>query len=315
MENSINQKTKYFFPLFVTSVLLLLTVFLISTNNKKEVLRKSNQPETNSSQVSTEASTSKGLLEQINPKQGYTINAVYGDIGPKLLEIGVIDFEKMKALYEQSGAPLTSDQVKILTQGSNEKIKITPENSYFLLNFLWALGLANKNRILDEGPMMKYGAGQIGNFASTGGWTLGKKEATEFYSKFEIIKLTPEQQKILEDFAYNSYRPCCSNPTAFPDCNHGMAALALGEIMASQGASAEEIFEAFKYFNAFWFPQTYFDIANYFKAKEGKNWQEVDAKLIAGKDYSTPQGWNKVRQWLSQQGLLEEVPSGGSCGV
>jgi len=315
MENSINQKTKYFFPLFVTSVLLLLTVFLISTNNKKEVLRKSNQPETNSSQVSTEASTSKGLLEQINPKQGYTINAVYGDIGPKLLEIGVIDFEKMKALYEQSGAPLTSDQIKILTQGSNEKIKITPENSYFLLNFLWALGLANKNRVLDEGPMMKYGAGQIGNFASTGGWTLGKKEATEFYSKFEIIKLTPEQQKILEDFAYNSYRPCCSNPTAFPDCNHGMAALALGEIMASQGASAEEIFEAFKYFNAFWFPQTYFDIANYFKAKEGKSWQEVDAKLIAGKDYSTPQGWNKVRQWLSQQGLLEEVPSGGSCGV
>lgn len=157
---------------------------------------------------------------------------------------------------------------------------------------------------------------KIGNFASTGGWTVGTKKATELYSNFEIIKLNASQQKILEDFAFNSYRPCCSNPTGFPDCNHGMAALALGEIMASQGAKVEEIFEAFKYFNSFWFPQTYLDVAKYFQAKEGKDWSEVDGRIVAGKDYSTPQGWQRVHQWLAQQGLLEEAPSsGGGCGV
>ncbi|MDO8663833.1 MAG: hypothetical protein Q7K28_03310 [Candidatus Wildermuthbacteria bacterium] len=262
------------------------------------------------------ATSSSAILEKINPPQGFEINARYGDIGPKLLAVGAIDFEKMKSLYEQAGASLSADQIKILTEGSNEKIKITPENSYFLLNFFWALGLANKNIILDEGQMVKYGKDKIGNFASTGGWTLGKKDAMDLYSKFEIIKLNSGQQAILDDFANNSYRPCCSNSVAFPDCNHGMAALAFGELMASQGASVDEIFEAYKYLNAFWFPQTYFDVAQYFQAKEGKEWSQVDGRTVAGKDYSTPQGWQRVRQWLSQNGLLEEAPSGGGgCGV
>ena len=78
----------------------------------------------------------------------------------------------------------------------------------------------------------------------------------------------------------------------------------------------DEIFEAFKYVNAFWFPQTYFDAALYFAAKDGKDWKDVDARTIAGKDYSTPQGWQRVRSWLSSNGLLEEPPSsGGGCGI
>ena len=255
------------------------------------------------------------ILSQINPASGYEMDVVYGDIGPKLLAAGAIDLEQMKALYQQAGQGLSDEQIKILTKGSNEKIRITPENSYFLLNFLWAFGLANKNAILDQGPMKQYGD-DIGNFASTGGWTLGTKPATELYSKFEIVKLNGAQQRILEDFANNSYRPCCSNPTAFPDCNHGMAMLGLAEIMASQGASAEEMFEAFKYVNAFWFPDTYIDIAKYFKAKEGKDWKDVDGRTIAGQDYSTPQGWQKVKQWLQNNNLEEKAPSsGGSCGV
>lgn len=262
------------------------------------------------------AASSDAILAKINPPQGFEINARFGNIGPKLLEVGAIDFEKMKNLYEQAGAPLSAEQIKILTDGSSEKIRITPENSYFLLNFLWALGIANKNKILDEGPISQYGQDKIGNFASTGGWTLGKTEATEFFSQYEIIKLNQAQQKILEEFAYNSFRPCCSNPTAFPDCNHGAAALALGEIMASQGAKADDIFEAFKYLNAFWFPQTYFDVATYFQAKEGKDWSQIEGRVVAGSDYSTPQGWQRVRQWLTQNGLLEEPPSGGGgCGV
>lgn len=258
----------------------------------------------------------ENILSQINPADGYTVNAVYGDIGPKLLAAGAIDLEKIKAVYEQAGKPLTDEQIKILTEGSNEKIKISPENSYFLLNFLWAMGITNKNRILDEGPIMKYGADQVGRFASTGGWTLGTTPSTEFFSKYAIVTLSEEQQAILEDFAFNSYRPCCSNPTGFPDCNHGAAALALGEIMASQGATADEIFEAFKYFNAFWFPQTYLDVATYFEAKEGKSWQQVPGRIIAGKEYSTPQGWQATRKWLFANGLLEEAPEGGgTCGV
>ena len=93
-----------------------------------------------------------------------------------------------------------------------------------------------------------------------------------------------------------------------------MAALGFAELMASQGKSSQEIFEAFKYLNSFWFPQTYFDIANYFQVKEGKSWDQVDARTIAGKDYSTPQGWDRIRQWLKSNNFLKEPPScGGGC--
>ena len=228
-------------PAFVGFVLLFLVAYLPVISHKYNfsfTFQKKTQTASLTNTIKSSAPNASDILESINPVSGFTVNVAYGNLGPQLLAAGIIDFDKMKALYEQSGQPLTSEQIKILTEGSSEKIKITPETSYFLLNFFWALGLANKNIILDEGAMTKYGADQIGNFASTGGWTLGTKPAIEFYSKFEIIRLNPGQQLILEDFADNSYRPCCSNPVSFPDCNHGMAALALGELMASQGASS-----------------------------------------------------------------------------
>ncbi len=259
---------------------------------------------------------SSSVMAQINPPEGYELKATYGDIGPKLLAAGAVDLEKFKDIYVRAGKPLTQEQLDILTKGSNEKIKITPQNSYFLLNFLWAAGLANKNPILDKGPIATSGT-DVGNFASTGGWTIGAKSAVQIFSNSEIVRLTSEQQKIVEDFANNSYRPCCGNSTGFPDCNHGMAMLGLAEIMASQGATSEELFEAFKYVNAFWFPETYFDIATYFKAKENKDWKDVDARVIAGQDYSSAQGAQAVKQWLANSGNVKEAPSGGEggCGV
>jgi len=311
---------KSYLPAFIGFSLLFLVAYLPAISHKFNFgftfQKKTQAALVNPLAANSSETNASDILESINPVNGFTTNVSYGNLGPQLLASGAIDFDKMKALYEQSGQPLTDQQIKILTEGSNEKIKITPENSYFLLNFFWALGLANKNVILDEGAMTKYGADQIGNFASTGGWTLGKKDAMDLYSKFEMMKLNSNQQATLEDFANNSYRPCCSNPVAFPDCNHGMAALALGELMASQGAGVDEIFEAYKYFNSFWFPQTYLDVATYFKAAEGKDWSQVDNRIVAGKDFSTPQGWQRVRQWLTTNGLLKEAPSGGGgCGV
>ncbi len=303
--------TLYFiFPILLLIALILLPLLPVRFNFG--LAQKQKGSTVSSPAVVSESG--RAIFEEINPPAGYETKTRYGDIGPRLIEIGAIDLKKFKEIYDQSGQPLGEEELKILTQGSDEKIRITPQNAHFLLNFFWAFGLANKNPILEQGPMVS--GGDLGNFASTGGWTLGSKKATEVYSKSEIVRLNPEQQKILEDFAFNSYRPCCSNSTGFPDCNHGMAALGLGELMASQGASLNEIFEAFKYFNSFWFPQHYFDVAKYFQAKEGKKWSEVDSAVVAGKDYSTPQGGQRVKGWLKDNNLLEQPPAGGGgCGV
>lgn len=258
----------------------------------------------------------QSLFDQVNPPQGYTLKANYDDLGPKILQSGAIDLEKFKSIYEQAGSPLTNEQLTILTKGLNKSVTINQETAYFLINFFWALGLANKNPLLTEGPIAQYGQGQIGSFASTGGWSIAKKDLMDFYSKTEIIKLTPAQQVKVEEAAANTYRPCCGNPTSFPDCNHGLALLAVLELLASKDSSLDEMYEAAKYFNAFWFPQQYLDLAAYFKANDGKDFKDVAAKQIVSAEFSSGQGWSKTKQWLDSNNLVEKAPSGGGgCGV
>lgn len=254
------------------------------------------------------------LFDEINPVKGFTINSKYGDLGPKMISSGVIDLDKFKQTYEKSGQPLTKEQLEILTEGSNKEIRIDRDNSYFLLNFFWAAGLGNKTKILTDGEMAKYG--DVSNFASTGGWTLAKSNPMDYYSKSNLIPMTSKQEDLVQKVAGNIYRPCCNNSTAFPDCNHGMALLSVLELMAASGATEKQMFEAGKYFNAFWFPGNYYDLALYFKNKEGKNFRDVPAEVILRKDYSSASGWSKAKQWLADKGIIQQPPKqGGSCGV
>jgi hypothetical protein len=102
--------------------------------------------------------------------------------------------------------------------------------------------------------------------------------------------------------------------TAFPDCNHGMAALALAELMASQGASADEIFQALKEISPFWYPNQYYQLALYFDSQE-QEWDDVDARLVMGGDYSSAQGSQQVSAWLQQEGIIGSGrPGEGKAG-
>lgn len=254
------------------------------------------------------------LYEQVNPKGGYALPISYGDLGPRLLEGGVISYDAFAAIYENSGNPLSAEQTEILKNGSDEEIVITAQNAHFLLNFFWAVGLANKNSILTEGPMVQNSGGQIARFASTGGWTLATKPVTELYASMDLIPLTAEQQKLVEEVAAAIYRPCCNNHTLFPDCNHGMAMLGVLELMASQGATADAMFEAAKYINAYWFPQQTLETAIYLQLNEKIDFASADARLVVGNKLSSASGAGMVHEDLQAKGLLKQAPGqGGSC--
>ncbi len=256
------------------------------------------------------------LMNAVNPEDGFKIQAIYGDVGPRLIAAGTIDLATFTQLYQQAGQPLSAQEMDILTKGSPDQIAITRENARFLLNYFWALGLTNKNAILNEGPIHQASGGQIDQFASTGGWTIGTKPVSELFSSVEIIRLTAEQQARVEDVAKAVYRPCCDNPTHFPDCNHGMAMLGLLELMASQAASTEEMFLAAKYANAFWFPQQTLEQAIFFKTVQKVDYAEVGAKQIVGTQYSSGSGFKQIHQWLEENRYLENAPgSGNNCGV
>ncbi len=248
-------------------------------------------------------------VENFFPKGGSILPVKWGDLGQKLVEKGVIDKEQFENLYEQRGG--LSDYEKNLLEGSsNDKVKITKENAGFILNLFWAFGLANKNPILTDGPMQDEEYGGAGGFASTGGWILAKGNIMDHYSKYDLVTLTEAQQALVEKVSKNIYRPCCDNSTYFPDCNHGMAMLGFLELIASQGADEDEMYEAALTLNSYWFPNNYLTIAEYFKTVD-KSWDDIDPKEILSINYSSSSGFSQV---LTKVNPVESK-GGPGCGV
>jgi hypothetical protein len=289
-------------------VVVLLIIFLLGVGSS---YLKWGKDETAELKQQKEAAS---LYEQVNPKSGYNLSISYGDLGPQLIERGVIDYDAFAAIYQNSGKLLSAEEIEILKNGSNQEIVINADNAHFLLNFFWAVGLANKNTILTEGPMVQRSNGQFEKFASTGGWGLASKPVKDLYASMDLIPLTAEQQKLVEEVAAQIYRPCCDNSTYFPDCNHGMAMLGILELMASKGATADQLFEAAKYINAYWFPPQTLETAMYLKVNQNIDFADADARLVVGKQFSSTSGSQMVHAALQSKGLLQQAPDqGGSC--
>jgi hypothetical protein len=267
------------------------------------------------SSSSSGAEDQERLVAKLLPSEGVSIDAPWGDVMPRLAELGVVDVAKFSAAASRSGSPLTDAQQGILSGASDEAVRIDASNGRFVLNALWALGLANRNPVLTNGPMTSLDETRRASLASTAGWTLGNEPGPQYLARFDMVPLTAEQQAVLEEVAYNSYRPCCDNPTAFPDCNHGAAALALAELAAANGASADEVFTALKGFNSFWYPDNYYILAVYFE-RQGKAWEDVDPRLVLSGEYSSLSGWRRVAAAVQSQGLPGQAPGqAGGCAA
>ena len=250
------------------------------------------------------------LQSVVIPEEGVELPISWGDLGKRMVSDGVIDEQKFLELFQDG---LQDDEKQILSDVWNDKIVMTQQNSRFILNMLWAFGLANKNDILENGEMTdeKYG-GDASKFASTGGWSLSRGNAMNHFSAHPYVVLTDEQQALVDRVSSGIYRPCCGNSTHFPDCNHGMAMLGLLELMAANNVSEEEIYDVALKVNTLWFPQTYLDLATYFK-EQGQDWNEVDAKLVLGSEYSSGQGYQATREKIIS--LPKPQQGGGGCGV
>jgi len=238
----------------------------------------------------------------------------FKDIVVKMVEAGVIDKDKFFKLYEERGG-LSQEEKDLLGKSSDKPIVVTAANSGLILNLLWPLGIANRTAILSEGSMGTQYNKEVGNFASTGGWTVGKEAGGKLFNRFSLIALTPDQEAMVKDIAQNIYRPCCGNSTYFPDCNHGAAMLGFIELAVSQGLSKEEIYKKALALNTYWFPQTYVELGVYFKNKKDTPWNKVDPKEVLGVTYSSGQGYDVIDKQLQNEGLLPKVNGGGGCGV
>jgi len=256
------------------------------------------------------------LTDEVLPPLGLDLAVSFGDSIQRLVEAGVISPQKFVYIYsKREGLPGWVED--LFTQPSSEPITMSMQTAPFLLNLMWPLGIATKTQFNEKS---KLNGPRVGNFASTGGWTLGEaRNGGDYFNKVSSIDLTAGQEATVLEAAENTYRPCCNNSTFFQDCNHGSAMLGLYELAASQGASVDQLYAAGRIANSFWYPPKYMEMAYYFQALENKPWDQVAAKTILGKEYSSGSGWQQnVHQPLVEAGLLPSTQTGGggsACAV
>jgi hypothetical protein len=227
---------------------------------------------------------------KVVPEAGFTTDVKWGNAVKNMVDTGVLDPEKLElVLTERYGQEIKPEWRRVL-EGSDETLEINSDNSVFMMYVLWAFAKHNNVSLIHESVFAE-------NFQ---GYDIGMGKAG--YGDTVILELTAEQEELAKQIAQNSYRPCCGQSAANPDCSHGFAALGLIELMASQDFTEEEIYDAFIKFNSFWFPSTYIQNGLYFKIAEGKDWQDVDKKIVAGGQFSSVGGAQSVRSYLQELG-------------
>ncbi len=254
------------------------------------------------------------VVAKVLPEGGFQSRISLKDSVVKLVENGVIDKGKFGRLYQERGG-LPDDLQDVLTKSSDKPILLTRENANYYVNLIWPLGLSNYMSTNKKSPVF---GDSLFNFASTGGWKLGREEnGGTYFNKFQIVKLSPQQEALVTKIAENTYRPCCDNSTFFQDCNHGSALLGILQLGASQGLSEEELYRDALAFNSFWFPHNYIQTALYFKVVKNTDWEDVNPQEVMGYDYSAVSQWSKnVAEEIAKiPNLIPQDERGGSCGV
>lgn len=253
-------------------------------------------------------------VAKVIPESGFKSKIILSNSIVKLVDHGVIDKAKFEEVYKKNGG-LPNELSNVFTAPSYKPITLTRENANYYVNILWPLGLANYMNSNSKSPV---NGNSLFNFASTGGWNLGREQnGGAYFNKFSIVVLTSEQDSMVTKIAQNTYRPCCNNSTFFQDCNHGSALLGLLELGASQDLNEDELYREALAFNSFWFPQNYIQTALYFKVIKGIDWRSVSPKEVLGHDYSTAEKWNKnVKSEMAKiPNLFPEMKNNVRCGA
>lgn len=313
-------KKNYALILAVASVgILFATIAYIQAGKSFSIVKSDRiiNPGDNQLNEASSANTGNKIFDQMNeaviPPGGFQSKVSLKDSILKLVEKEVIDKDKFITLYKDRGG-LPKELTEVFDKSSDAPIKLTIGNANVYVNLLWALGLSNYMPSNKQSPV---NGKDLYNFASTGGWNLGKEpRGGVYFNKFSIVPLTPEQEALAVKVAQSTYRPCCNNSTFFQDCNHGSALLAVLELGASQGLSEKDLYREALAFNSFWFPTNYIQTAVYFKVVKNIEWKNVDPQVVMSKDYSSISGFNQnVAQELIKRNLVPAPKQGPGCST
>lgn len=241
------------------------------------------------------------LLKELLPEKK-VLPVTWQGIPFKLIETGIIDIEKLKDYSVRYDQTVSESDLKIFQKDYNGNIEITPNNSVFVYNVLWAIGFAAQSPVLDY-ELEQYGwetitnlAGYYFSFAN-----LGNKSnlPQSGYNYFDFVSLNQEQKELVMKIAGQSAVPSCGNSLLLPDCSCSYAMDALILLAASQNFSEDQIYQAMKNMYPYRYPGLYVRHALWFQLAQKQQWSDVDAKELVSVQFSSAQGVAQVSRALA----------------
>ena len=138
--------------ILLSSLIIVAALFYTSGTTAK----KTEQNNSADKKINAKQNRQNGLFPKSHPRRWSRFAGKMERYGPKMTSVGVIDKAKFEEMYaspprlgEAGRGGLNNEERNLLEGLENGYLKSTPENSGFVLNLLWALGLGNKNEILE----------------------------------------------------------------------------------------------------------------------------------------------------------------------
>lgn len=254
------------------------------------------------------------FARRILPYEPVATPVVFGDVVPRLIEAGVIDPDKMVAHQQrraqEAGMPAPLWTQKALRSGQvlDEPLVISIDEAPYLLDFLWAVGLATRMEVNKDSPVAQAGD----RYASTGGWRLGKApKGGAYFNSVQTVALTGEQESLVRAKAGATYRPCCDNSAFVQDCNHGSAMLGFYQLAAAQGLDGAALDRFGRLLNAAWYPQEHLMMAKYWERVRAVPWASVPDRQVLDFEMASISGFrrNVIMALQHLDGPAEARPS------
>jgi hypothetical protein len=247
-------------------------------------------------------------------QEGIDPMVTFGNAITSMVRVGAIDKSKFTKLYA-GDENLLHNALMLLNEDSKRPVQVNQHNAGLILNMLWPLGISNQSDVLSKGPMGTTFKDRMNNMASTAGWILAVESGERYVNQLMLVPLRPDQQSMVVEISQHIYRPCCNNPTSFPDCNHGAAMLGYIELAVSQNLSPQRIYANALALNSLWFPKHYQLLNIWTRAERNTSLNSSDPKTALGSRYSSAQSASEIALALKKKGVLPTSPAGGNCSA
>lgn len=212
-------------------------------------------------------------------------------------------YDAFVQVYARAGQPLSEEQRTILQSGSDALITMDHSNSYFLLNFFWALGLVNSNPLLVSRTLVANGGSRSMAMPLPVAGNLQSNQSTNYFRAPVWSRWMRFSKHAWKRQSRGSIARVATTPQVFrlqPWHGHARSTGSDGHARFD----VDEMLHAARMVNTYWFPSQSQELMLYYQGKHNIEFDDIPPREAVGNERFSSRGFVQVHEWLVSNGKL-----------